>query len=148
MQTQAATAASSCMIYVPFSVSPHAPWSPREQLAEIFDWLSGGFHKLCFTSFYSCSNDLVSLWVTWLLRQCPDTNEAVAAISGNCHICSEQETCNNIDGVTTWRVIVKSNMGNVKVVRFIGSVSSKKKKSIKASSPPIQHDQTKVKTWN
>lgn len=64
----------------------------------------------CFTSFYSCLNDLASLSVTWLLRRCPHRNEAVAAISGNCNICSEQETCNNIDGVTAWRAIVKSNI--------------------------------------
>lgn len=78
MQTQAATAASSCMIYVPFSVLLHGPWSPRKQLAEAFDWLSGRFHELCFTSFYSCLNDLVSLWVMWLLCQCPHRNKPVA----------------------------------------------------------------------
>lgn len=72
---QTASAASSCMIYMPSSVSPHASWPPHEQLAEISDWLSGGFHKLCFMSFYSCLNDLVSLWVMWLLRQFPQRNE-------------------------------------------------------------------------
>lgn len=62
MEIGAATAASSSVIYVPAHRVPLSTWSPHEQLAGIFDWLSGRtsrFHVFSLV-LYSYMNDLVS----------------------------------------------------------------------------------------
>lgn len=69
MQTRAATAASPAWFMSPLSVSPGPPWSPHEQLGEIFDWLSGRPHgRYCMSSngglFLREWSSFI--WVRWL----------------------------------------------------------------------------------
>lgn len=85
---------------------------------DVFDWLSDGFHKLCFTSFYSCLNDLVSLCGSFAsalteTRPWQRFQEAVIFV--------QNKTRNNIDGVTTWRVRLESNVWQYLLVTPTGS---------------------------